>query len=295
MLDSEGLTQTSLDRQLDSLFVIASSAEVHYQEQRKPAMDAMAAFGAEAVPYLVEKFATPVSWDKWTVFWIFQRIGRAAVPGLVAGLNSSDAVVVRRACWTLGDIADSAAVAPLMGVTGHEAWQVRDEAIQALGRIGDRRASEVVVIAMQDTIGQVRKSAVVSCGQLKINEAAEELAHALGDAFYGARLMAVNSLLQLDTAVVLQVVADSLNSSNETVGDLACRVLGEIGTDDAMALLLTQTSSSDPDRRAHAAVALVKADPLDNCGFRRSYYDNETDRLVRLKIEAAITLSEDEK
>jgi HEAT repeat protein len=149
--------------------------------------------------------------------------------------------------------------------------------------------------ALNDTIGQVRKSAVVSCGQLQVNEAIEELVHALGDNFYGARLMAVNSLLQLDTAEVLLVLADSLASRNRLVGDLACRVLGEIGSDEAMQLLLSQVTSADPDRRAHAGVALAKADPLDNCGFRKSYFDGETDRLVRLKIESALNTRQDEE
>ena len=295
MLTTTGQSQTSLERRLDSLYVIASSAEIHYQGQREPAMDAMAAFGADAVPYLVNKYATRSSWEKWTVFWIFQRLDSLAVPGLIDGLDQIDHVVVARVCWTLGDIGRPGATGPLMGVCRHDAWQVRDEAIRALGLIGDDEATEIVITALQDTIGQVRKSAVVACGQLQANAAIAQLTHALGDAFYGARLMAVNSLLLLDTATVVEVLADSLNSSDEQLGDLVCQVLGELGTDDAMALLLTQTTSPDPDRRAHAAVALVKADPLDNCGFQQRYYGDETDRLVRLKIEAALHQAGDEE
>jgi len=287
--------QTALERQLDSLFVIASSAEIQYQDLRDPAMDEIAAFGAEAVPFLVEKFTTRSSWERWTVIWILQRIGSPAVPDLLRALRRPDGLVVQSVCWALGDIKDSSAVDGLMAVCDHPRWQVRDQAVGALGKIGHRKASAIVRQALQDTIGQVRKSAVVSCGQLETDEAVAELVHALGDDFYGARLMAVNTLLQLDTSLVLSVLADSLNSENQTVGDLACQVLGEIGSDDAMELLLTQTSSPDPDRRAHTAVALVKADPLDNCGFRRNYFDRETDRLVRLKIEAALSSLENEE
>ncbi len=295
MLATDGQSKTSLERRLDSLYVIASSAEVLYQGEREPAMDSMAAYGAESVPYLIEKFATRSAWEKWTVFWILQRIDTLAVPGLIDGLGQSDHTVVARVCWTLGDIGHASAVEPLIGVCRQDAWQVRDEAIRALGRIGSIDATEVVVTALQDTIGQVRKSAVVSCGQLHANEAIAGLTHALGDDFYGARLMAVNSLLKLDTGTVVQTLADSLDSPNEQLGDLACQVLGEIGTDDAIELLLAQAGSADPDRRAHAGVALVQADPLDNCAFRQVYYDKETDRLVRLKIEAAIDLANDEE
>lgn len=295
MMIANGQSQACDERRLDSLFVIASSAEERYQAFREEAMDSIAACGAEAVPYLVDKFVTRSAWEKWTVFWILQRIDTLAVPGLIDGLGHSDQVVVARVCWTLGDIGHASAVEPLMGVCRQDAWQVRDEAIRALGRIGATEATEVVVTALQDTIGQVRKSAVVSCGQLHTNEAIAGLTHALGDDFYGARLMAVNSLLQLDTAAVVQVLADSIGSPNEQLGDLACQVLGAFGTDEAIELLLVQVGSADPDRRAHAGVAMVKADPLDNCAFRQEYYDDETDRLVRLKIKAAIGLANNEE
>ncbi len=286
--------QTPLDRQLDSLFVIASSAEIHYQDLREPAMDEMATYGADAVPFLVGKFETKSAWERWTVLWIFQRIGATAVPGLLQALKLSDGMVVQRVCWALGDIGDSSAVDGLMGVADHERWQVRDQALQALGKIGDTKAGPVVVQAFEDTIGQVRKSAVVTAGQLKLKEATVALVHELGDDFYGARLMAVNSLLSLDTAEVLSVLTDSLESVNKSVGDLACQILGEIGNDQAIRLLLTQTESPDPDRRAHAAVALVRADPQDNCRLRAQYYDGESDRLVRLKIESALNAINDE-
>jgi HEAT repeat protein len=173
-------------------------------------------------------------------------------------------------------------------VVDHERWQVRDQALQALGKIGDTKAAPAVMSSFEDSIGQVRKSAVVTAGQLAIDEAIPALVHKLGDEFYGARLMAVNSLLNLDMETVLETLADSLASPSEVVGDLACKILGEIGTDQAIRLLLTQIESPDPDRRAHAGVALVRADPLDNCRSRSRYYEAETDRLVRLKIESAI-------
>lgn len=291
----DGWAQGGLEREVDSLFVIASSGEVKYQDMRDPAMDQIAALGVPTVPLLIDKFTTKSARERWTVIWILQRIGSPAVPDLLAALKRNDALVVKRVCWALGDIGDSSAVDGLIGVCRHDDWQVRDQAVGALGKIGDRVASQAVMEALTDTIGQVRKSGVVSCGQLQVNEAVEELVHALGDKFYGARLMAVNSLLQLDTLLVMKTITDSLNSESSSVGDLACRVLGEIGTDDATALLLTQVSSPDPNRRAHAAVALVQADPLDNCGFRKTYYENETDRFVRTKIESAIKSLENEK
>lgn len=286
--------QDGLKAKFDSLFVIASSGELKYRDMTEPAMDSIAAMGADVVPLLIEKFTTKSARERWTIIWIFQRIGSPAVPDLVRALKLEDGLVVQRVCWALGDIKDTASVVPLMEVSGHPRWQVRDQAVEALGKIGDRRGSEVVIAALNDTIGQVRKSAVVSCGQLELNESIRRLVHALGDDFYGARLTAVNSLLKLDTAMVFEAVGDSLNSPAPMVGHLGCRILGEIGGDPALELLLGQVKSPDPERRAHAAEAIIHADPLDNCGFRRVFVPFETDPMVRLRIQSAIYHAEHE-
>ncbi len=276
-----------LKRKVDSLFVIASSGEVKYRDLVEPAKDSIAALGAEVTPILIDKFTTKSARERWTIIKILKKIGSPAVPYLVSALKRLDGLVVQRVCWALGDIRDTAAVEPLLGVTSHSRWQVRDQAIGALGKIGDSRADDAVMLALADPIGQVRKSAVVACGKLKIERSVEALVHTLGDPFYGARLSAVDALLKMDTAIVLKVVADSLNSANKLVGHLGCRVLGAIGTDRAIELLLEQTKSPDPFRRAHAAVALIHADPEDNCGYYNRLVEQETDRLTKMKIQSA--------
>jgi len=287
MLCSAAAAEAELKRKVDSLFVIASSGEVKYRDMVEPAMDSIAAIGADAVPILVDKFTTKSARERLTVIEILKRISSPAVPYLVTALKRSNGLVVQRVCWTLGDIGDTTAVEPLIGVTGHIRWQVRDQAIGALGKIGDRRADKVVAFALNDPISQVRKAAVVSCGKLTIENSIDQLIHALGDEFYGARLCAVGALLKMDTSKVIAALVDSMESINDLVGDLACYILGEFGTDEAIELLLAQTESPDAVRRAHAVVAIIKADPQDNCGYYQMLLDRETDRLSRLKILSA--------
>ncbi len=279
---------TELKRKVDSLFVIASSGEVKYRDLTEPAMDSIAAIGVEAVPILIDKFTTKSARERWTVIWILQRIGSPAVPHLVNALKRPNGLVVQRVCWALGDIGDTASVEPIIGVTGHSRWQVRDQAIGALGKIGDRRADEAVLFTLNDPIGQVRKAAVVSSGKLTIEHSIRQLIHALGDEFYGARLAAAEALLKMDTAKVMAALTDSMTSANDYVGHLSCFILGEFGTDDAIELLLGQIESLNSDRRAHAATAIIKADPQDNCGYHQMLLDRESDRLTRLKIESTL-------
>jgi HEAT repeat protein len=282
----------TLQQKVDSLFVIASSGEIKYRSLVAPAVDSIAALGADAVPFLVDKLTTKSDRERVAIESILTKIGSPAVPYLVRSLSLDDAIIVQRVAGELGDIKDSSAAEPLMKVSNHKVWQVREQAVGSLGKIGAHAAREVVTRALLDTIGQVRKSAAVAAGQLVLTADIPQLVHMLGDDFYGARMCAFHSLLRMDTTRVLEAVIDSINSPNHFVGDLGCRILGGIGTDKALDELLTQVGSPDPNRRAHAAMALVSADPQDRCAFRQYYLPNETDRLTRLKIESAVTAAQ---
>jgi len=280
-------------KKVDSLFKIASSGSVTYVDMVEPAKDSLAALGQPAVPFLIDKFTTKSARAKWAVIHVLQRIGSPAVPDLVVALTRPDEKIVQNVCWALGDIADSSATLPLMDICNHKRWQVRGQVIRALGRIKDNRAEEVIIQALNDTLAQVRKSAVVSCGRLTLTESIAKLVSLLGDDFYGVRMTAMEALLQMDTSRVLHTLVDSINSDNSLLGNRACEILGRYGSDEAIELLLEQTYSENLERRAHAGVAIIRADPDDNCGFRRLFYDNEKDRLVRLKMESALRAAQD--
>ncbi len=280
--------QEEFQQKIDSLFVIASSGEVRYRDMNEPAMDSIAALGQPAVPFLIEKFKTKSARERWTVIWILQRIGSEAVPDLVNALDRDDGLIVQRVCWALGDIKHTTAVEPLIGVTDHSRWQVRDQSVGALGKIGDKRADDVVMRRLNDPIGQVRKAAVVASGQLEIFEAIAALVHRLGDDFYGARMAAVAALGKLDTATVVETLIDSASSNNPITAALVCRVLGNLGTDRAKEKLFQLATEGGSDIKVHAAVELIKSDPLNNCGYHEKVLQAHTGRLERLKVESAL-------
>lgn len=288
MCGSTAAQETALKHKFDSLFVLAGSGSVLHKDLVEPAKDSIAAMGEEVVPLLIDKFLTKSARERWAVIHIFQRIGSPAVPYLVRALKRPDDLIVQRVCWALGDIKDSSSVQPLMDVSKSKSWQVRDQAVGALGKIGDASAADVIVAALDDEIGEVRKAAAVGCGKLQLEQAAAKLVHLLGDDFYGARWSAVHSLLGMDTALVTQIISDSLESETPFVGDLGCYILGRFGHEKAMDLLLQQTMSDRPDRRAHAAVAILTADPEDHCSYQHLIFERESDRLVLLKMNSAL-------
>ena len=280
--------ETSLQQKLDSLFIIASSGEVMFRDMVQPAIDSIAAMGAPVVPLLADKFITKSARERHTIRSIIMKIGGAAVPSLVSALARTDHHVVEGVCWVLGDVGDSTAIQPLTGMVGNGRWQTRDQAIGALGKIGDIRIAATIDAALTDSIGQVRKSAVVACGKLGLNQSVPAMVHLMGDEFYGARMSAMEGLLKLDTTLVVSTVIDSIDSDSRLVGNLGCRVLGLCGTDRALEVLANQARSMDPDRRAHAAVAIVAFDPADQYGFHRYLLEREEDPRVLMKIESAV-------
>jgi len=284
-----------LEKKIDSLFIIASSGEVTHRDQNEPAMDSIAALGQPAVPFLIEKFSTKSARERWTVIWILQRIGSPAVPDLVRALDRADALIVQRVCWALGDIKDSAAVEPLMNIANHADWQVRGQSVRALGRIRHSLATPVIMTALEDTVGQVRKSAVVAARQVGVAESIPRLVQMLSDSFYGARLEAVESLMALDTPQVIAAIADVLDAGPYQAGNLGCDVLGRLATDAAVDILAEQVRADDPVRRGHAAVALLTADPEDNCGYHRFITVDDTDRILQLKLESVRAMQDDEQ
>jgi HEAT repeat protein len=277
------------EKKFDSLFVLASVGEIRHRDLVGPAKDSIAAMGGEVTVLLIDKFDTKSARERVAILDILKKLGRAAVPDLVKALQRANGLVVERVCNSLGEIADSSAVPGLLSVTGHSRWQVREQSTGALGKCRDSRGNSAVAVAMLDTIGQVRKSAAVAAGDLKLNSSIPTLIHMLGDDFYGARMCALETLCKLDTANVISILADSILSSNASIGDRACAVLGKLKSQSARNILMEQVKSSDARRRSHAGLALIYSDPQDSCGLQASFVDVESDTRVKLQFRSAQT------
>lgn len=280
-------TPVQLQKRIDSIFVIASSGELKYRDKVDPAIESLARLGAKAVPPLIDKFTTKSARERLTIIKILKKIGSPALPDLIDALSRPEWLVVKRVCWTLGDISDAAAVSSLIGVASHDNWQVREYCIRALGKIGDLQAVAAVIISFNDPVGQVRKSAVVSAGQLNSAETISYLVRMLGDSYYGARLSAVEALLTKDSTLLLAELKAALNSAGGLKAKLAMKVLGKIGNNEAMNILSEQLNSGNRQKVVDAAIAIVSADPENIYGYHESVFEKVKDRLALLKIESA--------
>ncbi|SYZ72708.1 exported hypothetical protein [Candidatus Zixiibacteriota bacterium] len=266
-------------KKVDSLFIIASSAEITFKDQVQPAIDSIAAMGEKAVPRLVEKYDTQDARERLTIHNILVKIGRPAVPYLIKSLSLENPEQVSRICYTLGDIKDSAAVPGLMKVYKHKDWRIRSETAGALGRIDDQRGDKAVLLLLQDSVEIVRKSSAVAAGQMLIQKSLPLLVHMLGDSFYGARMCASEALVKFGPEAIPEI-ADSLASANELVGNLGCTTLGQIGGDSAASVLALQLKSPSALRRALAVEAIAACNDPAACAYVEHLKPSETDSTV---------------
>ncbi len=293
-ITTNSTAQSTLKKQVDSLFVIASSGELKYRDLVKPTIEELASLGSVIVPILVDKLDTKSARERLTVNNIFKAIGAGAVPYLITSLKNPNGLIVQRVCTALGDIKDSSAVDALIAIADHSRWQVRDQAIGSVGDIADNKADDAVLFAFNDEIGQVRKSAAVSSGKMKILESVQLLIHQLGDDFYGARMSAAEALLKLDSTYIAESLGDSLFSQNSFVSSLGCQILGKIKTDIAIDILYQTFHTSTGSLKLSAALALLEADSTDLCGFQDEIMSAGFDKFSSLKLKSVLQASDTE-
>ncbi|MEW5925226.1 MAG: HEAT repeat domain-containing protein [Candidatus Zixiibacteriota bacterium] len=284
---SEEPPKDSIEKRVDSLFIIASSGELKYRDMVIPAQDSLVAMGVAAVPRLVGKIDTQVARESHAVSDILVRIGKPATAYLADLLRSDDPEISGRACYALGKIKDSSVVDAILETARHSDWRIRANAIGALGDIGDNRADNTIIEAFKDTNENVRKAAAVAAARLKISSAAPELTGMLGDDFYGARMCASEALIEFGPAVI-GIIADSLASKNELVGNLGCSTLGMIGGDSAAVILTEQLSSKSPLRRVFAVEGILNSNSSMACGAVELLHKSEKDPIVLFYIEKVL-------
>jgi len=107
---------------------------------------------------------------------------KSNVEGLIKALSNTKYADVRwQAANALGKIGDKRAVEPLIDAFADSPEDVRKSAVDALGQIGDERAVNALIAALNDKDQDVRKSTVDALGQIGDERAVNALIAALND------------------------------------------------------------------------------------------------------------------
>jgi HEAT repeat protein len=188
------------------------------------------------------------------------RYAEALEPALDA-LAHDDAAVRLEAVSVLGWLRDERALAPLIGrVAGDVDPVVRRTAVGALGFApsGDEATVHALLAALRDDAWRVREETAETLGKLRAQKAVEPLVAALDDPYWQVRLRAVRALGQLRDARAALPVAALLT---HTIGNLrreAALTLGELRDARTLPALRNALLDQDPDVRKAVRIALTQ-------------------------------------
>ena len=144
---------------------------------RKTAVEALGKINSsETIKPLMEALHDEDGMVRKKAIKVLMRKGKPAIEALLYMLNSEDYTLQYNAAEALGKIGDRKAVEYLIeALNGRRYIIVRLNAIEALGKIGDKRAVEPLINLLQDKERAVRKYAAQALGNLKAKEGVEPL------------------------------------------------------------------------------------------------------------------------
>ncbi len=186
------------------------------------------------------------------------------VEGLIHALNDDTENVRREAMNALERIGDSRATEPLIELLQDPDITIREEAITALGRIQDKRALQPLIQSLNSQHIGIRWKAAESLGKIRDPRATEPLIQTLHDPDKTIQEEAITALGRIQDKRALQPLIQNLTNLHVGIRCRAAEALGKIGdpkATEALILLL-----HDPDKtveeEALTALGRIAVDPL---------------------------------
>ena len=167
----------------------------------------------EAVPLLVHELREVDEWSSPRIADALVAFGATAVPALLELLDEAEST--RSTVWAarvLGRIGDAAAMGRLMERLHDRSDAVRIAAAEALGHVRDVRALPALVRStLRDPVAHVRAHAAGALGRIGDPMAVDALVGALADPDFGTRIVALEALETVqppDTAPIERALRD---------------------------------------------------------------------------------------
>ena len=217
----------------------------------------------------IERLLSELKVHDWSTTWRVSdqlaKTGPAAVPRLITALIDKDGYVRSAAAEALGKIGDARAVDPLIAAMQYRDEQIYEDnedgearlnAALALGKIGDLRAMSALLEVASSKDLLLASYAIDALGMLGDTRSIPTLIDALHVHDQDVPKAACNALIRIGAPAVRPLI-QSLQSSEGYWRLHALRALGGIG--DRRALDSVQSLLDDPDEyvRMNAAQALA--------------------------------------
>jgi HEAT repeat protein len=182
------------------------------------------------------------------------KAGPAAVQKLVEKLADRDAEIRADAAEALGRVGDTKALTPLRALLKDADGEVRTNAAVALIRVGDEKLFPEVVKALRHDDPRVVIGAAVALGRLADKRVVPNLVEAFKTDHVEVGAAVAWALGQCGDAAALPWLITALEQGFATAN--VCEALGRIGDPKAQPSLIKALDYASDDTRAYAARAL---------------------------------------
>lgn len=183
--------------------------------------------------------------------------GASAVEALLPLCSHPLEDVRQMAAAVLAEIGDARALDALILALQDVDWYVREQAALGLGRIGDACAANALIAALQDRDPLVRRAAIKALGEIAPEESLERLALMLQDSSPPVRLAAAQALSTVEDPVIIDALVNALEAENGEILLLVIRALTKLHAPQAVDALVRNLQHSDNQIRQAAADALA--------------------------------------
>ena len=223
------------------------------------------------------------------------------VEGLIHSLKDDSENVRKEAMNALERIGDPRATEPLIDLLLDPDITIQEEAITALGRIRDKRAVQPLIQTLNNQHIGIRWKAAEALGRIGDPRATDELIQTLHDPDKTIQEEAITALGKIQDKKAIQPLIQNLNNLHMGIRCRAAEALGKIGDSKATEALILSLHDPDDSVKEEAITALgrITIDPLID--DLRSEDQNQRDsaiialnQLKDLKSFESVKISESE-
>jgi HEAT repeat protein len=226
----------------------------------------------------IYQIPTKVAWNQLT---------QEEYANLIPLLNHRKARVRWYVADQLGKIGDPRAVDALIVALKDSHWLVRLHAAKALGRIGNLRAIESLVNAISDESPFVRRRVAVALGKFDNDNVISSLATALSDLDKSVRVGAIQGLSGVRSSYAISLIASVVRDPNANVSWRAVEALEKIGAE-ATNSLIVLLMDSDYKVRYRVIKTLGRMGDERAIGPLKEVLNREADKMLHWRAELAL-------
>ena len=184
------------------------------------------------------------------------EMGPAVLEQLAAALHDADRSVANDAAQVLGKLGDRRAVEPLIAALQRKPCLIQCRIMEALAALGDPRAVEPLVACLDDPWEYARAAAAEALGELREPRAIEPLTAKLEDPELHVREAAAKALGDIGDPRAIEPLAAAARQPAQEVRYTAIQALLDINDRSALGPLVAALGDSDSTVRMLAAGGL---------------------------------------